>query len=113
MTYHEYLKYKMGSNAQTEELVRLIKVNMADLIQVLANEGTLDAFETLRAAANNQPEEMTEALSRVMAYAIEAVDIFDEGASQPAMEKMGESIAQLMLHNIKLFEEISGLKEGE
>ena len=109
MTYRDYLRYTRGNNSDTEELVRLIKVNLGGLIMTLAGEGTLDAFETFRAAANNQPDNMAEALEKAAAYVTDGIDVI--GEKEP-LRMIGIAMAKVMLNNLKLFESISGLTEG-
>ena len=109
MTYRDYLRYTRGNNPDTDELIRLVRVNLGGLVMTLAAEGTLDAFETFRAAAANQPDNMAEALDKVTAYITDGIDVIGE---QGPLEKIGMAMAKVMLNNLKLFESVSGLTEG-
>lgn len=109
MTYHDYLRFTRGNSYDTEKLIRLIKTNLAGLVMELASDSTLDAIETLRAAAKNQPHNMENALDKLAAFVMDDIDIM--GEPEP-MEKIGFAMARVILNNNKLFESISGLEEG-
>lgn len=110
MTYRDYFRYTRGNNGDTERMIGSIRENLKGLVKRMASEATLDALETLRAAAINQPENFDEALDSVTRFVMDGFDIMGE---QEPENGIGDAAARVILNNLKLFEEISGLTEDE